>query len=441
MHMVTHKAFWRLAWPAAAEGLLLMLLTAADLLMVSALGATAVAAVSIFSQPRMAILCLTRSYSVALSAYVARLRGENSACPLTGCVRASLVLGTAMSGAVLVLTWMGAVPFLQLAGAQDDYLSLALQYARPALVSLALSGPAIVLHGILIGMGDTRSVLVANVLGNGVNVVLNALLIHGIGPFPALGVLGAGVSTAIGTAVTLVFTLGIFLGPNQGASLRGCGVWLPKRDYLRGITPLAAGIFCEQAAERFGMFTFSRLVANLGTAALSIHNICGGLCDVYYSFAQGLGKASLVQAGQVSGSGAYQQLHRVTAVSRWAALWTGGAATLLYLFLRIPLLQFYHLSGQDLQLGSQIMLFVAAINIPEAWAMIHAGILRGMGRTGFVAGYSLVSIAVIRPIITFILIYPLNLGLYGAWIALALDQCTRALCSNIGVYQMRSSKK
>ena len=110
MHMVTHKAFWRLAWPAAAEGLLLMLLTAADLLMVSALGATAVAAVWIFSQPRMAILCLTRSYSVALSAYVARLRGENSACPLTGCVGASLVLGTAMSGAVLVLTWMGAVP-------------------------------------------------------------------------------------------------------------------------------------------------------------------------------------------------------------------------------------------------------------------------------------------------------------------------------------------
>ena len=60
--MAIRKEFWRLAWPAAAEGLLLMLLTAADLLMVSALGNTAVAAVSIFSQPRMVILCVTRSY-------------------------------------------------------------------------------------------------------------------------------------------------------------------------------------------------------------------------------------------------------------------------------------------------------------------------------------------------------------------------------------------
>ena len=75
--MAIRKEFWRLAWPAAAEGLLLMLLTAADLLMVSSLGNTAVAAVSIFSQPRMVILCVTRSYSVALSAYVARRRGED----------------------------------------------------------------------------------------------------------------------------------------------------------------------------------------------------------------------------------------------------------------------------------------------------------------------------------------------------------------------------
>ncbi len=49
--MAIRKEFWRLAWPAAAEGLLLMLLTAADLLMVSALGNTAVAAVSIFPRP------------------------------------------------------------------------------------------------------------------------------------------------------------------------------------------------------------------------------------------------------------------------------------------------------------------------------------------------------------------------------------------------------
>ena len=56
----------------------------------------------------------------------------------------------------------------------------------------------------------------------------------------------------------------------------------------------------------------SRLVAELGTTALSIHNICGSLCDIYYSFSQGLGKASLVQAGQALGSGRAGNLRQIT---------------------------------------------------------------------------------------------------------------------------------
>ena len=427
--MAIRKEFWRLAWPAAAEGLLLMLLTAADLLMVSALGNTAVAAVSIFSQPRMVILCVTRSYSVALSAYVARRRGKHPDESLTSCSRASLMLGCGLSMLLLVGTWIGAGPLLRLAGAQDDYINLGLQYAFPTLVSLALSGPAIVLHGILAGLGDTKSVLVSNVLGNGVNVVFNALLIYGLGPFPQLGVFGAGLGTAIGAGATLVYTLALFLRRRHPATLRGRGAWLCS------LAPLATGTFLEQAAERFGMFTFSRLVADLGTAALSVHNICGSLCDIYYSFSQGLGKASLVQAGQALGSGRTCNLKRIGAVSRRAALWTGGAATLLYLLLRSPLLQFYHLEGNDLALGCEIMIFVAAVNIPEAWAMVHAGLLRGLGHTSFVALYSLISIAVVRPILTFFLVYELGLGLYGAWIALTLDQTTRAVCSMLGSRQ------
>ena len=85
------------------------------------------------------------------------------------------------------------------------------------------------------------------------------------------------------------------------------------------------------------MFTFSRLVAELGTMALSIHNICGSLCDIYYSFSQGLGKASLVQAGQALGSGRAGNLRQITTASRLAALWTSGGAMLLCGPILLPL--------------------------------------------------------------------------------------------------------
>lgn len=93
----------------------------------------------------------------------------------------------------------------------------------------------------------------------------------------------------------------------------------------------------------------------------------------------------------------------------------------------------YHLDGSELALGLNIMILVALVSFPEAQAMTHAGILRGLGCMRYVAKYALLSIAILRPIITYLLIYPLGMQLYGAWIALLFDQVLRAAFAIIGV--------
>lgn len=55
-----------------------MLLSAVDLIMVSSLGTMAIAAVSILGQPRMVILCVSRSFSVAITAHIAQKYGEKT---------------------------------------------------------------------------------------------------------------------------------------------------------------------------------------------------------------------------------------------------------------------------------------------------------------------------------------------------------------------------
>ena len=90
--MEDRKTFWQLAGPSVAEGLLLMLLSAVDLIMVSSLGTMAVAAVSILGQPRMMILCVSRSFSVAITAHIAQKYGEKNNTRLLN-LRGSLYLG------------------------------------------------------------------------------------------------------------------------------------------------------------------------------------------------------------------------------------------------------------------------------------------------------------------------------------------------------------
>ena len=89
-------------------------------------------------------------------------------------------------------------------------------------------------------------------------------------------------------------------------------------------------------------------------------------------------------------------------------------------------------------LGSLIIAYVAVVSFPEAYQMVCAGILRASGKTMQVAVYSFVSITVLRPIITYIFLHHLHMGLEGAWMSLVLDQTMRAACAGVllrGVYQ------
>lgn len=423
-----------------AEGLLLMLLSAVDLIMVSSLGTMAVAAVSILGQPRMMILCVSRSFSVAITAHIAQKCGEKEQHSFTEFARQSLFLAAVGGTFLCSISIYFCKPILLMAGAKPEYLYQAMQYAIPALLSLALSAPAIILHGILAGIGDTKTVLTANVFGNVINILCNAILIYGIGPFPQLGFLGAGIGTLIGTTATLIVTLMVFMKKEHIATLWGKGAWLPHSLYLKQIFPLSSGVFAEQAVERVGMFLYSRMVADLGASSLSVHNICMGICDIYYSFSQGMGKASLIQAGNDYGATRGKHLRNIQKISRVESIWTSSAACILLICLRNVILKLYHLEGIELALGLDIMILVALVSFPEAQAMTHAGILRGIGRTGYVAKYSLVSIAILRPIVSYLLIYPLGMELYGAWIALLFDQMLRAIFAIQGFIHSSSKR-
>lgn len=428
--------FWRLAWPASVEGLIVMLIFSANLLMVSNLGPSATSAVGIFAQPQMVLLFIARAFSVAVSALIANRCGQGRD-DLSACLKQSAVVMTVVYLVMLAAAFALIEPILRLAGAKRDYMLLAVGYARPAVAALFFIGVSTVLNAGLLGVGQTKVILVANVAGNMCSLGLGAVLIHGWYGAPALGVAGAGLGNLAGAVVSLAISLYVLLHPDCAVSLRGRADWRPKKQELSALWQVFTGAFAEQGVERVGMFLYSRMAADLGTTAFAVHTVCMNLCNLHYSFAQGLGKASLVLAGRTLGAGDRRAFADTARAGQQITFALSVLAFLFYALLRMPLLRLYDTSGQMLQLGGGIMLFVAAVSFPQAHAMICAGTLRGAGKTRFVAVYSLISIAVARPILTWVLAFSLGLGLYGAWIALLLDQTARAVCSTVGVRRLK----
>lgn len=410
----------------------MILLASADLIMVGTLGTVAVAAVSIFLQPRLIILCFSRSLAAGVTLLVSRQAGQGDMSKSADILKKSLFVGTLVLVPLHILFFIYLEPIFYLLGASAEYMAPALDYGRIAVVSVFITSLTLVFQAVQLGFGQTSVIMKTNILGNIVNVVINVILIFGFGPFPRLGVTGA----AIGTVASTVFTLGWTMLIMKKDRLFIGGSYLPTKAYFRSIGPVFASIFSEQGAERIGMVLFTRMAAGLGTVPFAVHSICMNICDIYYDYVMGLGKASMVLAGQSCGKGSQKD---------WAAYFKSGlvwsllfstVAFVLTLVFRDQIFGIYNSDPESVAMAGVIMIFVAVVSYPEAHTIVCAGVLRGSGRTGAVAAYSFFSITVLRPIMTAFFMYYLGWGLIGTWTALLLDQCIRATCSSVLLWRV-----
>lgn len=421
------RNYLRISLPAALEGVLMIFLSNADIVMVGTLGTGAIAAVSIFTQPRMMLLTVARSVAAAVTILIAERFGQDRHDTYGDVLKKTMVLVAVVLGLAHVAFFFHLDGILLWMGAQEDYLPDAMIYGLWTLPAVFVTSITNLMQAVMFGRGESMSVLSINIQGNVVNVVLNALLIFGLGPFPALGVLGAALGTIGGSLWSLFLTV---------RTLREWGIFRQgsyrlTRAYLREFLGVFGGIFSEQGFERIGMVLYTRMVAELGTAAYAVHSIAMNFCDFYYNFCNGMGKASTVLAGHNRDAEKHEEWRRCLWTGmRWSFIFSTIAFLLTYVF-RAEIFGVYSSDPDLLPLGSLIIAYVAVVSFPEAYQMVCAGILRASGKTTQVAAYSFISITILRPIITYILIYELHMGLEGAWLSLALDQTTRAVCAAI----------
>ena len=117
-----------MAWPSALEMVMITLIGAVDTAMVGTIGKEAISAVGICTQPKFVILAPTMALNIGVTVLVARRKGEgnpkSAASYMNSAIAVSIILAIVLS----VLGIIFARPFLQLAGAGEDYIDLAVTY-------------------------------------------------------------------------------------------------------------------------------------------------------------------------------------------------------------------------------------------------------------------------------------------------------------------------
>lgn len=426
-----------LAWPSALESILISLIGSVDTIMVSSLGTAAIAAVGLTNQPKFILLAMIFSLNTAITAIVARRKGEKDQEAANSTLRQGVMLSVMLSAVLAALGFIFAKPLMLFSGANEDTLQMSVQYFQIITISVFFNAVCMTINAAQRGAGNTRISMKTNILSNAVNLVFNYLLIGGNFGFPTLGVVGAAIATLLGSIAGLILAVFSVIGNEKFLHLDFHSKWTFDKGTLKNILNIGGSAMVEQVFMRIGFFAYSKIVASLGTVAYATHQICMNIINLSYAFGDGLTVASSSLVGQSLGAKKPDYAMVYGKIGQRLALTISTFLALLFILGRHLLISLFSNDPEVIALGGIILIVIALTTHAQTSQVVFSGCLRGAGDTKYVAMVSLISIGIIRPILTYLLCIPFDVGLLGAWIGLFIDQYIRFFCS---MFRFRTGK-
>ncbi|MEW6268741.1 MAG: MATE family efflux transporter [Thermodesulfobacteriota bacterium] len=421
----SRRVIWSLAWPVIVTMLSESLVGLVDMLFVSRLGASSVAAVGVGAQILGAVSVTMTAVGTGTLALVARSIGARRPAEAERVLGQSILVAAALAVMAIVPVILFAAPLVRAFGVEQHVVELGAGFVRFVMLSIPASAVIFVVASGLRGAGDTRTPLAIGLVVNVLNVALNYVLIFGKLGMPALGVRGSGLATAI--AFTLGMTLALALLALRRLRLRlDWGDLALHGATIRRVLGIGYPAAAEQLLMQIGFFLYLLFAARYGTDAIAAYFI--GVRILALSFLPGFGFAAAAAAlvGQNLGAGE----PRGAETAGWHATWMSVAlmsATGIVIFLLAEPIARFFVDQPAVVAGTVSFIYMLGASQPfMAMDFTLGGALRGAGDTRFPLLTVLVAFYGCRLGFAWLVVNVLHLSLSWLWAALIGDYVARA---------------
>jgi len=277
-----------------------------------------------------------------------------------------------------------------LLGHREDQVALEYTYFRVLMFGSVFPLLRAAFTGFFLGIGKTRVVMVANLVGMVVNLPANYALIYGNWGFPAWGVTGAGVGTILGSFSTVLILMLAFLSPTYRISFRTHRIHRLDAPLLLKLVryggPAGTELFFNVTA--FNVFVL--LMHSYGPGVAAAVTVAFNWDLVAFIPMLGIGDAVTSMVGRRIGGGDFSEARRATytaLVTAWVysasmmVLFLFAAPLLVRVFLPLPTTI---LEGEVLQtfaLGVFMLRLAGLYTLSDSAQIVFSGALRGGGDT------------------------------------------------------------
>jgi len=436
-------AVWKLAWPTMLTNIIGGLQGMVDQALVGNLiGYQANAAIGVSSQIFLIVVIFISSLFTGMSVLVARFAGAGDHDMVDRTVYQAFVTAIGISLFVMApIGYFASPALLDFVNAAPAVKAEALPFLRIMLVFSSGMLVFFMLGGALRSAGDARTPMILGISLTVLNVVLNIILIRGLGPIPSFGTKGAAMGTCIASGLLAVYSLWKLWNGGWVVSFprgRGFGLdWEIIRALFRfglptgfqGIAMNIGGVF---------MLSFIGSLAQSAAAQAAFAVCYSQLFSLVTWTSVGLMGAAAAIAGQNLGAG--QPDRAAAAVHVAARIGLSSAAIVGALFLFFPR-QLLAVFGMDdpvvVQIGVQLLHVLSVSGLLIAVALTYTGGLQGTGDTKGPMYISIVSQIIVPLGICFIIQRTSTLDPIDIWIAILVGHATRCALSVLRFNQGR----
>ncbi len=420
------RAILLLSVPMMLEMGMESLFAVVDVYFVSSLGASAVATVGLTESVLTLVYAIAIGFSMGTTALVARRIGEKNPREAADAAVQSILAGLLASLPVSLAGLFFAKDILSLMGADDWSLEHGYRYAVWMLGGNAVIMLIFIINAVFRGAGDAATAMRVLWLSNGINIILDPVLIYGWGPFPKMGIEGAAVATNIGRGTGVLLQLWVlFRGAKHirvlASQLRFHAEIMGRlvRTSLGGI-----GQFIIATSSWVGLV---RIMSTFGSEALAGYTIALRIFVFTFLPSWGLSNAAATLVGQNLGAKQPERAERSVWITGLVNMGFMAFVSLGYIFFNEWLVRIFTSEPGVVASGAECLRTVAYGYLFYAWELVMIQAFNGAGDTITPTKINFFCFWILEIPLAYLLAIQLGIGEAGVYWSIVAAESTAGL--------------
>lgn len=420
-----YKSAIYLAWPVIIQSLLQVSVGTVDIKMVGTLGVDSISAVGTSRNIIMILLVLVMGISTGTTAMVSRFIGSGDDRNASRSAGQAFLLSLMLSAFIMPVGLASNEFSLRLLGVDETVLVLAVSYMKIFFMAI----PFFLLHfmakSIFQGAGDTKTPLVIDIIMNLVNIGGNFLFIFGMLGFPAMGVAGAAVGTALSRVVGAAMGWGALLSGKFTIKVYIKDMLNPIWSAAGQIVRIGIPAALQGLSRNASTFILFAILARTADASAAVPAFVIGTNLNQYALMPGLaiGTAAATLSGMNLGARKYDRAEASGKATAMLGASTMLGISILFVIFSEPFIGFFLDTPNDavISIGKKYLAIIAASEPFHAVAIISSRTMQGAGFTKKPFQVTFISWVVIRLILAYVLAISIGLASTGVWIAISIS--------------------